>query len=726
MVAAISRVLLGLSLLFSVMSAVGMRFLNEDLYVALVAGRDILGGRLGQPDSWAFTTGGEVWMDPGWLSNLFFYLSYLWLEDFGPVLIQVVLLLSCIALMYLRCRRLGASPEASLLALTLGVLSMAPFLQIRDANFGLFYFVLLTTLVAARPSDRWWRYVGVLAVMVLWCNSHGTYVMGFGILGLKIVISWCSALGPFQSLWASVLRRGLEQSAGMGKEGRACPEVEISSGGRIAATEALLWTATFAVSLAAAAFLNPYGPAYLLVPYIQLSARTVTQMSADWLPLLHWKSLATTSFFHPTDVRPFVATAFATLIVGIAALVRAARRRALPGLLSQLVRTSKAELSLEIIVPLVLIVLSFRFRRTIFFAGMSMIPLIALSLRCWLPASTGAGRTRFPGGSEGGRRLVYLACGIGLLLFTALTFFRTTVPPYLPGNPTQPDRSLAAQLMSFGEHPWRVARFINRNHIAERIFAGWVISGYLLLKDPGIEVFMDCRDQSAYPDQVLRDYFSILRTNGTDPKSVRRALDLLKTYKVEAVVLHGNPIEFNLGIILMGTQKWACLYYDLETLLLVRSDSDNFGSYVREGRLPPLRYPDEKSRMLSRAVLEYFMTGKIPDKLTTYLKRSTRETPHPNIYGLIYLSGRSTGGCMKQATKEYFFSEGKRLASMDPLTPQKGRDILLSLIRILSLLDQDERACLPIKGPVPYRQLINNVKQRLKQLEKVYLGYRAP
>ena len=300
------------------------------------------------------------------------------------------------------------------------------------------------------------------------------------------------------------------------------------------------------------------------------------------------------------------------------------------------------------------------------------------------------------------------------------------MPPYLPGNPTHPDRPLAAQLMSFGEHPWRGARFMNRNHVAERVFAGWVISDYLLLKVPGIQVFMDCRDQSAYPVQVLRDYFSILRTNGTDPRSVRRALDLLKTYKVEAVVLHGNPIEFNLGMILMGTKKWACIYYDLETLLLVRSDSDNFGSYVREGRLPPLWYPDENSRMLSRAVLEYFMTGKISDKVTTYLKHATRETPHPNIYGLIYLSGRTARGCMKQATKGYFFSEGKRLASLDPLTPHKGRDILLSLIRILSLLDQDERACLPMKGPVPYGQLINNIKQRLKQLEKVYLGYWVP
>ena len=45
MVSAISRILLNLSLLFSVLIAIGMRFLNEDLYVALVAGRDILAGK---------------------------------------------------------------------------------------------------------------------------------------------------------------------------------------------------------------------------------------------------------------------------------------------------------------------------------------------------------------------------------------------------------------------------------------------------------------------------------------------------------------------------------------------------------------------------------------------------------------------------------------------------------------------------------------------------------
>jgi hypothetical protein len=706
-VSAISRGLLALSLLFSAMIAVGMGFYNEDLYVAFCAGRDILEGRLGLPDTWSFTTGGEVWMDPGPLSNLLFYRSYLFWNDLGPVLIQVILLAACIALMYSRCRRLGASREASLTASTLGVLCIAPFLDIRDVNFGLFYFVLLTTLVAVPPPTSRLRLAAAVGVMVLWCNSHGTYVMGFGILGLKASAELLRAAGPVRRVWSRILRGEPDGPPGA------------------ASGEALPWLAAFAASLAAAALLNPYGPAYLLVPYVQLSSSTVTRFSADWFPIFHWPSLASISFFQPTDVRPFLAVVSATLITGLTALTRAARRGTLPGLLSRIVRTSKTDLVLETLVPLVLVALSFRLRRTILFAGAAMIPLIALSLRCWA-AEAEEHRTRVSGESKTTGRCVFLVFGFALLLLTGSTFFLTTVPPYLPGNPTGPDKPLAARLMSSGNRPRGVVTFMNENSLPERVLAGWLISDYLLLKVPRVQVFMDCRDQSAYPDRVLRDYFSILRTNRSNPRSVRRTLDLLDAYGVEAVVLQANPIEFNLGMTLTASKKWACLYYDLNTLLLVRSDSRRFGPYLQEGRLPPLKYPDDKSRILSAAFLRYFMTGKISDKLISDLKRVNSETPHPNVYGLIYLSGRTARGCMKPTTKEYFFSEGKRVASIDPLTPHKGRNVLLSLIRILSLLAQDERACLPVRGPVPYEQLIDKVKLRLKQIEKVYLGYRVP
>src|SRR4030042_4042446 len=116
MTRSVPRILLFLALVLALLTALGMRFLNEDLFVALCAGRDVVQGKLAQPDTWAFTTDGKVWVNQGWLSHLFLYLSYSGLRDLGPALWKTVLLLLCLWILFMRCRRLGASTDTSLLA----------------------------------------------------------------------------------------------------------------------------------------------------------------------------------------------------------------------------------------------------------------------------------------------------------------------------------------------------------------------------------------------------------------------------------------------------------------------------------------------------------------------------------------------------------------------------------------------------------------------------------
>ncbi len=131
----LTRLLLAAGLVISMLIAWGMRFLNEDLYVALCSGRDTLHGLLGTPNQWSFNTGDEVWVDQAWLSHLTYYLSYLAMGDAGPVLLKGLLLGSCLWMLYGHCRRSGCSPEACLIALTLATLSLAPFAQVRAENF---------------------------------------------------------------------------------------------------------------------------------------------------------------------------------------------------------------------------------------------------------------------------------------------------------------------------------------------------------------------------------------------------------------------------------------------------------------------------------------------------------------------------------------------------------------------------------------------------------------
>src|SRR5208337_347539 len=115
--------------------AVGMRFLNEDLFVALCSGRNTMAGLLAKPDQWSFTMPGKIWVDQSWLTHLIYYLSYSMLDDFGPVLLKALLLTLCLIVLHLQCRGRGAGMEATVAALIIGTLALAPFLQIRAENF---------------------------------------------------------------------------------------------------------------------------------------------------------------------------------------------------------------------------------------------------------------------------------------------------------------------------------------------------------------------------------------------------------------------------------------------------------------------------------------------------------------------------------------------------------------------------------------------------------------
>ncbi|MEJ2716344.1 MAG: hypothetical protein P8182_04280 [Deltaproteobacteria bacterium] len=697
-----TRILLVLSLAVSVLIAVGMRFLGEDLFVALCAGRDVIAGNLAQPDSWSFTTAGAVWVNQGWLSHLIYYLSYASLGDLGPVLLKVMLLAACLVVLYFRCRGLGVSQEICLLSLTIGTLSAAPFLQIRAENFGLLYFVLLTGLLTAPRSWGQSRFVASALVVLLWANSHGSFVLGLALIGLKLLV---------QLLFHSGI---LSESAVPGRE---------EERHRDGLNEVMAWGLTLVASVLLAGFVNPYGPANLLIPYRQLFAKSVTGLSADWLPLFQWRAFSEQFLFHPLDVRPFLLTLLLLAVLAVALLGTALIRRPSGPLFAWIEGRDKAELVMEILIPLVLVPACFKFRRIVLFAGISTVPLLALLIQSLVFAAAGSAR-REPGtGVRRGPQVVSLIASCAWFLVLASVLYRTTVVPYLPGNPTRPDRPLVSQLMSFDSFPMGIVRFMQKNGIEGRIFTSWVVSDFLLFHVPRVRVFMDCRDQSAYPDDVIRTFFSILSTRGRGQGAGDRAIRLLDRYGVSAVVLETKPRDIGLATLLMASRKWACVYMDGRLFLLVRTDDDRFEASLKAGRLPPLWYPDDRTRILSAAFLSYFMTGAIPPRTRDDLKRVLLERPDAESYGLIYLSGLGPEGCLNHSTRRYLLSEVRRLSKKAGTETPNGTKVIESLIRIVELLQRDQRLCSRGPPPIAYGELRKLLEKRLQRLKKTYLGY---
>ncbi len=666
------------SVVLALLIAWGMRFYNEDLFVALCAGRDVVQGRIAQPDTWAFTTSNTVWVDQGLLSHLLFFLSYTALEHWGPVLIKGALLACGMIILYVRCVRLDVSAPVSLLAVSLGTLAAAPFAQIRAENFGLLCFLALTGLLTASRSSAHLRYIGVFVVFALWCNSHGSFILGFLFIGIKAGIC---LLGAFTA-----------------HERR---------------TEFLAWTGVLIACVGAAALFTPYGVDNLLMPYRQLSATAMTGRSEDWIPLLDLYFMARTAFFNPLDVKPFLILVGSALLMGCAALAVTGPRNLPTRIRHELRETDRPDRLMEFIIALAMIAMCFRFRRFISFAGPALVPALALLLKFWIERWTSpAAKSRLP---------VFLA-----LLWAAAClwiFLRTTVVPYLPDNPMRPNRPLERQLMSFDNHGANLVRFMGEAGVSGRVFAGWTHADYILFHVPDVRVFFDVRDQSAYSDTIIEQFFTVLAAREERPASVRRALEILDRYSVSTVALKASPIEAPVAVALLRSKRWSCLYKDAYFYLLVRPSSEKLEALHGDVPRAGLPYPNRRTAVESAATMRYFQTGAVPRGLQTSMMTALRATPDPDLYRLLAWANMGPNGRLRTSVKEYFGHELTRLSRMSPLYPDGANEVLNSIVRIADLLLRDEQRCGVTENHGLYRKLMNLAERRITRLRREYLGY---
>jgi hypothetical protein len=701
---------LGISFLI----ALGMRFLNEDLLVALCSGRDTLAGLLGKPDQWSFTMPGKIWVDQSWLTHLIYYLSYSMLEELGPVLLKGLLLALCLVVLCLRCRSLGAGLDATVTALVLGTLALAPFLQIRAENFGVLYFLVFASLLTAPASWGRWRLVGCLVILAVWSNSHGSFLLGLVLLGLRVVVEiLCSS----KSLAALIRRYSFQANRLLAQQNGNPTGIPPSNIEGTHKLDVLGWLVTWVVSVAIVALFNPYGPANALLPFRQLSASRMTSQSADWIPLLDRNQFWQHGFLQPLDVTPFLLLLAITGGLVAAALVSNGIREKLG---RRFTGKMRPEVLMEVLIPLLLLVMAFRFRRMILFAAPALVPAAAVLLQVNLDALTG----RFDREGRSGRiRIMRLIAGGALtvcLLVMGEQFSIKTVVPYMPSNPVRHDRPVTSQLMSFDAYALDVVRFMKDNGIKGRMLTSWTAGAFLLFSDPKIKVFMDARDQSFYSDEIIELYFSIMNSRRED---IPRTLEVLDRYQVSYAVLATNVGDFDLATLLMETRKWACIYKDDEFLLLARSDSEKIGPSSRSLTLNTLQYRSDDTRLLSEAVRSQFMTGKVPPELLTWLQDYCRHHPDPDLYSLITLAINGKSPCLCPEARSFLMSEVQRLAGMDYMVAAGATSIVKSLIIVAGILEGDELRCHAGTNAQTYSRLRKGAARIYAELEAKYRGY---
>ncbi len=680
----IGRILLIVSVGLAAVIALTTRFVNEDLFGGLAAGRDICHGLLFAGDHWSFTAPGKIWVNQAWLSHLLLYVSYDQLGPFGPVCLKVALFGGCLAIVLFRCRSLGASTGVSLIALLAGILAVGPFVGLRQENFGLFFFMLFSAFLTTRRFSRVFRDGGLLVVMALWSNFHGSFMLGLALV--------------FARAGLVTLRKLVTRT-----------EREADSSWKDAAE----WWFLAGASVVVAATANPYGTANVLMPFRQLGTATVTEHSADWLPLLRFQQVDQGLF---AGGSAWLYLAFVALIFLVLAALLVKTRKRSETILAPC-SPPNADWLMEVGIAVVSVALAFRFGRFVLFSALSLVPCAALFLQSLVTHLTQDDLRA----QRSGRRERILSVAAGFALFSVMAFlcWRVAMVPYLPGNPCRPARPVMRELMSFDSFSRPLAEFMKQNRLEDRVLSGWSLSPYLMWRVPEIRLFMDTRDQSYYPADVVRDYFTIM---GILPAPDTEALKLLDRYAVSTIALSTGPIDFELATKLMQSKRWACVYTDPYAILLVRSDAPRFRTMLKKADLDGLRFPDAITRTLSEATLSHFLLDRIRPELVTALKDDARQAPWPDYYALICWGSDDPRKCFMPATTGFLVSEAQRLSQISPFFSNGAEQITDSLTRLYEILEQNALRC---GNPVfanTFHALKRSSQARYEQIRHYYLG----
>jgi len=174
---------------------------DADTWWHLAAGRWIAGHRaIPHTDTLSYTVPDHPWINLQWLFDLFVYGLY---RTGGPTLVVlagVVLFAATMALL-LKNLRLAVGPLAATFIALWGVAVAQGRFNIRPemASFLFLQIVLLVCATGRRTGGR--RLWLLPAVMVLWVNTHGLFVIGAFVIGCYMAASVVDRVRLLPSAW---------------------------------------------------------------------------------------------------------------------------------------------------------------------------------------------------------------------------------------------------------------------------------------------------------------------------------------------------------------------------------------------------------------------------------------------------------------------------------------------------------------------------------------------
>jgi len=160
---------------------------DPDLWGYLAFGRLFWSqGRFPYVDVFAYVPTLKPWVYHEWLTGVVFYPIYRTLGAPGLQVLKFALGLAAMGITYLTARRRGADLWPTLLMLFVALVSMSVgYSAVRAQVFTYFFFTLFLYLLETARLTQNRRWLWLLApVQVIWCNLHGGFLAGLGLVFL--------------------------------------------------------------------------------------------------------------------------------------------------------------------------------------------------------------------------------------------------------------------------------------------------------------------------------------------------------------------------------------------------------------------------------------------------------------------------------------------------------------------------------------------------------------
>lgn len=143
-------------------------------------------GRFPYQDVYTYLPTRPLWVYHEWLTGVLYYPLYKWLGGWALQLLRLVVALATVGLLAATARRRGAEFWGITVTLVTasGFLAMG-YAPVRAQVFTYFFFALtLYLLELSRLKQRWFLLLWLVPIQIVWCNLHGGFPAGLGLIGL--------------------------------------------------------------------------------------------------------------------------------------------------------------------------------------------------------------------------------------------------------------------------------------------------------------------------------------------------------------------------------------------------------------------------------------------------------------------------------------------------------------------------------------------------------------